>query len=216
MVVWISSSEKLSRETQMFVGAIVLLWDILTRPGLDLEFSPQDATNVKTREFLVFTTEFHFSNVSHSQANLWTKCGTFIWERSVASIISLLCWNWGKLLSKMNWGQLLSNKNTPHPEALISRAPSRWPSEDATSRAPFKGSCVSWSLDCLQSSLMPWKGFLLFWGGRNLPLPKCSNCFPWSEKINRISETRQDFLGSLGMLKLIERAPDFRFRGQYR
>ena len=63
MVVWISSSEKLSR----FVGAIVLLWNILTRPALDLEFSPQDAKNVKTREFLVFTTEFQLSNISHSQ-----------------------------------------------------------------------------------------------------------------------------------------------------
>ena len=166
MVVWISSSEKLSRETQMFVGAIVLLWNLLTRPALDLEFSPQDAKNVKTREFfacLVFTTEFQYQSFS---ANLWSKCGTFIWERSAASVISLLCWNWGKLLSKMNWGQLLSNKNTPHPEALISRAPSHWPSEDATSRG-----FASWTWDCLQPSLMMWKGFLLFWGGRNLPLP---------------------------------------------
>ena len=196
MVVWISSSEKLSRETQMFVGAIVLLWNLLTRPALDLEFSPQDAKNVKTREFfacLVFTTEFQYQSFS---ANLWSKCGTFIWERSAASVISLLCWNWGKLLSKMNWGQLLSNKNTPHPEALISRAPSHWPSEDATSRGPLRVLLHELEIVCNRAWWCE-KDFCCS-GEGGICLYLISNCFPRSEKINRISETGQDSFGVTG------------------
>ena len=129
-------------------------------------------------------------------ANLWTKCGTFIWERSVASIISLLCWNWGKLLSKMNWGQLLSNKNTPHPEALISRAPSHWPSEDATSRGPLRVLLHELEIVCNRA----WwcENDFCCSGEGGICLYLISNCFPRSEKNNRISETRQDFCGVTG------------------